>query len=88
MAARGRVEINPEHLVGGDGTLVSGLTVWSARNHPLKFTAWQSLYWTLRREHFAEDASMEGWSMTQHASQIRSTYEEIQLECHGSEFRV
>ena len=88
MAARGRVEINPEHLEGGDGTLIAGLQMWSARNRPLKFTAWQSLYWSLRREHFAKDASMEGWSPSQHAAQIRSTYEGIQLECHGPDFRA
>ena len=42
----------------------------------------------MRRDHFAEDETMQGWTQAQHAAQIKSTYESIQAEIYGPDFRA
>ncbi len=61
MASSGRVNINPEDLRDGDGTLRRGLELWSCRNGPVRNNQWQSVFFALIREHGLtdEEASAE-----------------------------
>ena len=50
-----KVVINPDDLHGTDGTVLTGLRLWSSRNGPVTFQTWQSVYFGLKREFDAND---------------------------------
>ena len=60
MAGSDKVAINVEHLKDNDGTVVSGLEMWSSRNPPVTYNSWQSLYFQLIGAHGLIDAEAPG----------------------------
>ncbi len=93
MAASDKVEVNPEHLLGGDGkpatTLQMAMTVWSRKNGPVTYNKWQSLYFALIRMDYKDELPAEMRTVPPQAGQqarIRQLYNDIQREVHGSDY--
>jgi len=82
-----RVVVNPDHLIGHDGTVKTALEMWSSRAGPVKYNPWQSVYWSLIRDFGLEDVErVPGESQKDVAARIRRYFEEIQTELHGPDF--
>ena len=85
MATSERVEIDPDHLEGGDGSVAVALQLWSSRNGPVKYNKWQSLYFTLIRRGY-EDRTAPFWPETavgetqqEKQKRIREMYVAVQM---------
>ena len=84
MASTGRVIINPEHLIGGDGTLRQALSLWSARNGPVTYNTWQSVRFGLCRDHaFTDEEAPVGETPAARQTRMRRQFREIEEELHG-----
>ena len=84
MAVRQRVTINPDHLLGGDGSMEMALSLWSSRNPPVIYNQFQSLYYALRRDH---NVPVPLWGDGQtEQSWLRTMHREIQTSHHGPDF--
>ena len=84
MALSERVAVNPDHLRGNDGTVRNAMMVWSARNGPVLYNPWQSLFFALKRDfQLRDEESTPGESQQELARRIRRYYNEIQQELHG-----
>ncbi len=51
MAPGGRVEIDPDDLQNGDGTLRLAMKLWCAKHGPVQYNAWQLVFFALMRDH-------------------------------------
>ena len=61
MALSGRIVINPEDLRDGNGTLRRALELWNSRRGPVQYNSWQSVYFSLIREHgYADESAIQG----------------------------
>ena len=84
MALSERAAVNPEDLRGTDGTVRRALELWSCRNGPVPYNAWQSVFFELIRDHDAQDEGKEpGETQAAKQKRIRKLYNEIQEELHG-----
>ena len=83
MASSGKVTISKEDLRDGDGTLKRALELWSCRNGPASYNAWQSLYWGLIRDYGYHDEYLEEHpdvGPRERAEHVRSLWLEIQAK--------
>ncbi len=85
MALSDRVVVDPEQLVDGDGTVAVALQLWSSRNGPVMYNAWQSLYSQLIKAGFEDEEAAEGESAKEKQALISRMYKEIQ-EVHGPDY--
>ena len=89
MASHGRVQVNPEHLRDGNGTLHRAMELWSCRNGAVAYNQWQSVYFTLLREHgyvdeyWAERGAAAGDHPSERQTRIRALWNVIQTELYG-----
>jgi hypothetical protein len=89
MAESDKIVIDPEHLLGGDGTVSVALQLWSGRNGPIRFNKWQSLYFRLIRDGYTDESKvMKGESLAKTQRRIRQLYEEVQSELHGGDHKA
>ena len=87
MAVSEKVTIDPEHLIGGDGTVSAALALWSSRNGPVKYNTWQSLFFKLIKDGYRDETKVEGESSASRQGRIRKLYEDIQVELHGPDHK-
>ena len=86
MASIERITVDPAQLEGCDGTLYHAMTLWSAANGPVKYNAWQSLYFKLIRDFSYQDThARTGESQQERQVRIREWYEAIQTDLHGQD---
>ena len=79
MAQSGRVNINPEDLRGGNGTMRRALELWSCRHGPVQYNQWQSVYFALIREHgYVDEEAAVGELPSTRQGRIRGMFHEIQ----------
>ena len=84
MASSGRVNVNPEDLRGGDGTMRRALELWSCRHGPVRYNQWQSVFFALIREHGVKDeGAVKKEPPSDKQARIRALYSEIQEATHG-----
>ena len=89
MAVSGQVVVNPDHLVGGDGSVKMALQLWSSRNGPVKYNTWQSVYfWLCRQDEFEDIPEVPDESATAKQARIRAMYLAIQEEVHGPDHQA
>ena len=83
-ASQERVVVDASHLEGGDGTLLTGLRLWSASNPAVNYNPWQSLFFGLIRDFKLKDTEAQpGESLEERQSRIWSSWNLIQGEIHG-----
>jgi len=87
MAMGGKIELNPEHLSGGDGTIEMALRLWTSRNEPVNYNQWQSLYFQLVKQGYTDERRVTGESYAVTQKRIAEMYEAIQSEIHGPDFK-
>jgi len=87
MAMGGKIELNPEHLLGGDGTVEMALRLWTSRNEPVNYNQWQSLYFQLVKQGCSDERKVTGESYAVTQKRIAEMYEVIQSEIHGPDFK-
>ena len=84
MALTGRAHINPEDLRDGNGTLRRALELWICRHGPIQYNQWQSLYFSLIREHnYKDEDAFPLESASARQQRIRAMFSEIQEAIHG-----
>ncbi len=86
MATAEQVVVNPDHLLGGDGTIETAMRLWSARNSPVTYNKWQSLYFYLRKNDYSDDAKVVGETQKQLQVRLLESYQKIQEEIHGPDY--
>ena len=92
MASSGRVQVDPEHLRGGDRTLRRAMELWSCRNGAVPYNKWQSVYFALIRRGY-EDRTAPFWPDTavgetqqEKQKRIREMYVAVQTDLHGPDY--
>ena len=84
MASSESVVVNPDHLIGGHGTVRQALMLWSSRNGPVRYNTWQSLYFALLRDFaMTDEESPEGETSSDRQRRLRGLYHSIQEEVWG-----
>ena len=70
-ASQERVVVEASHLEGGDGTVLTGLRLWSASNTAVTYNRWQSLFFALIRDFKLTDTEAQpGESLCTHGPQM------------------
>ena len=83
-ASQERVVVEASHLEGGDGTVLTGLRLWSASNTAVTYNRWQSLFFALIRDFKLTDTEAQpGESQEERQTRVRSSWNFIQGEIHG-----
>ena len=88
MASSGSVVINPDHLECGDGTVTMAMQLWSCRNEPVQYNAWQSVYFQLCKQGLTDDGAVPNETAADRQKRIRRMYEMLQTEAHGPDFKA
>ncbi len=88
MATAEQVVVNPDHLSGGDGTIETAMRLWSARNEPVTYNKWQSLYFQLRKKDYSDEAKVVGETPKQLQVRLLESYRRIQEEIHGPDHQA
>ncbi len=87
--------VDPEQLVGGDGTVGMALRLWSSKNGPVTYNDWQSVYFQLIKAGFEDEEAGEvppqpdGDNLNfnrRRQHRISRMYRDIQTEIHGVDF--
>ena len=55
MASSGRVTVTAEEIAGSDDTLRGALSVWILNHGVVDYNKFQSVYFSLKRDHHFED---------------------------------
>ena len=88
MALSEPVVINPDHVAEGDGTIQNAMQLWSCRNGPVNYNKWQSVYFALRRQGLRDPERPDDESQAQLQKRLRTMYDQIQEEFHGTDFKA
>ena len=101
MASIGRVKIDPEHLRDGDGTVLRAMELWSARNGPVNYNYWQSIYFQLVKPPYglkdilATSSRMydprpvpANESAKEKQTRLQRMHEEVQFDLYGPDHRA
>ena len=73
-----------EHIIGHDGTIYSALRLWSAKNGPVVYNRWQSVYFQLKKMGLADILLPEERGSKVLQTRLRAIYAEVHSSLYGA----
>ena len=83
MAATGRVTVLPADIVGNNGSVYEGLLLWSQKHDPATYNEFQSVFYSLLRDHKLVDLeAAAGETQSERQVRMHSYYQQIMMDVH------
>ena len=89
MASNERAVINPQDLIGGDGTLRVALELWNSQYGAVKYNQWMSAFFAMTRDYGMRDTEAPpGETPSDRQKRMKAMYEEILTGLHGPDHKT
>ena len=87
MASSGRVTVTAEDIAGSDDTLKGALSVWILKHGVVDYNKFQSVYFSLKRDHHYEDPDeVQGENQSDRQRRMMALYQQVNAEAWGSDW--
>ena len=87
MASSGRVTVTAEDIVGSDDTLKGALSVWILKHGVVDYNKFQSVYFSLKRDHHYEDPDeVQGENQSERQRRMMALYRQVNAEAWGQDW--
>ena len=88
MALSSTVEWDEEVVAGHDGTILSALRLIVEKKGPLTYNAFQSVFFSLKRQNYEDDPWKEEESQAEVQKRIHYLHGELNEEIHGEDWKT
>ena len=89
MASSSRVTVAAEDIVGSDDTLKGALSVWILNHGVVDYNKFQSVYFSLKRDHHYEDPDeVQGENQSERQRRMMALYRQVNAEAWGQDLSL